>query len=170
MEEALLHFTVINFCWQEPGPETSTCPQHSREVQAFRALQKDHTPPCFFLVEPKSQSPNGEAALIMYQHPQVSACLQNVQGFCQTLLLFLQAGEKTGNCFNHTSISPVQPMQLHATFLASLETPFYCLVIQGCKSACTYIICRYPSTFATSGHSSLFNEVCKLASPPGLPN
>lgn len=52
MEEALLHFTVINFYWQEPGPETSTCPQHSREVQAFKALQKDHTPPCFFWWNP----------------------------------------------------------------------------------------------------------------------
>lgn len=81
---------------------------------------------------------------------KVSACLQNVQGYCQTLLLFqtfLQAGEQTGSCFSHTCVSSApQPMQLHA-FLAPLETPISSLAVQGCKSACVYIICRYPSTF-----------------------
>lgn len=52
------------------------------------------------------------------------------------------------SCFNHTPVSSVpQSVQPCATFSASLEKPFYSLVVQGCRSACTYIICRYPSTF-----------------------
>lgn len=72
------------------------------------------------------------------------------------------------SCFKHTPVSSVpQFVTLCATFSAPLDRPFYSLVAQVCQSSCTYLICRYPSTFFF--HRVLQHD-CKLASSLSLPN
>lgn len=123
-----------------------------------KALQKDHVSSCSLLVEPQPQSPRGEAALATCQHSSyLDPAGLWLSSKCVGLLpnpfpAFPQSSaEQTGHHAAAASTPLLSALCLspcsYMLFSAPLEKPFYSLVVQRCRSACTYIICRYSSTF-----------------------